>query len=140
MFFNKDTPYKEIQDWITVQLPAVYQASKNGLDIEIKPHKNKRSNEQNRFLMAIIVAILRFYNQTGFIPAGCKPWMMRSDILKEYWKARYGIVNTHCLDTIAFTNFVDFIQQTMVEETDGEWEILTTDSAYLKSLIEDAGI
>lgn len=140
MFFHKDTPYKEIQDWIAIQLPAVYQASKNGIDIEIKPHKTKRSLEQNKFLMVILTQIVRFFNETGFVPQGCQAWMMRVDIQKEYWKARYGIETTHKLDTVAFTKFIDFIQQTMVEETGGEWEILTTDSAYLKSLIEDAGI
>ena len=140
MFFPKDTPYKKIQEWIIVQLPAVYQVAKDGLEIEIKPHKQKRSNEQNRFLMAIMVAIVRFYNNTGFMPEGCERWMMRTDIQKEYWKARYGIESTHKLDTAQFSKFIDFIQQTMVEETGGEYEILQTDSAYLKSLLEEGGI
>ncbi|MEE1030240.1 MAG: hypothetical protein UIC65_04420, partial [Alphaproteobacteria bacterium] len=62
MFFKSTTPYREIQNWITVQLPAVYQSSKNGIDIEIKPHRNKRSNQQNRFLYAILVAIIKFHH------------------------------------------------------------------------------
>lgn len=140
MYFSKTTPYKQIQDWVTVQLPAVYQACKDGMDIEIKPHRHQRSNEQNRFLMAIMVALVRFHNETGFMPAGCQHWMMRTDILKEYWKARLGIASTAKLDTKAFGEFVDGIQRTLVEESGGEWEILEPDSAYLKSLIEQGGM
>lgn len=135
MFFDKDKSLQEIQGWINLQLPAVFQASKNGVDITIVPHKQQRTNEQNRFLMAIMVALVRFYHETGFMPAGCQKWMMRTDILKEYWKARFGIEHTRNLDRNAFSEFIDGIQRELVEETSGEWEILTTDSAYLKSLI-----
>lgn len=135
MFFDKDKSLQEIQGWINLQLSAVFQASKNGIDIAIVPHKQQRTNEQNRFLMAIMVALVKFYHETGFMPAGCQKWMMRTDILKEYWKARFGIEHTRNLDRNAFSEFIDGIQRELVEETGGEWEILTTDSAYLKSLI-----
>lgn len=134
MFFHKDTPFKEIQNWITLQLPAVYSASKNGIDIEIKPHKHQRSNEQNRFLMVICTHIVKFYHETGYVLPGLKAWAMQPAIVKEYWKDRFGIESSKKLDTAEFTKFIDFIQQTMVEETGGEYEILTTDSQYLKSL------
>lgn len=134
MFFHKDTPLADIQKWIAIQTVAVYNATKNGIDIEIKPHKTKRTIEQNKFLFAVLSAIVKFYHETGFMPQGCQPWMMRTDILKEYYKARFGIETTHKLDTVEFTKFIDFIQQTMVEESGGEYEILTTDSQYLKSL------
>lgn len=137
MFFHKDTPLTSIQHWINLQLSGVYSASKNGIDIEIKPHKTKRSIEQNKFLMVVLSAIVKFYHETGFMPQGCQPWMIRTDILKEYYKARFGIETTHKLDTAEFTKFIDFIQQTMVEETGGEYEILTTDSQYLKSLLQE---
>ena len=140
MFFSKDTTYKEIQDWITVQLPAVYQVAKDGLEIEIKPHKPKRTNAQNKFLMEIMLALVRFYRKTGYVVPGLQGWAMQPLILKEYWKARYGIEYSSKIDPKDFSNFIDFIQQTMVEETGGEWEILHPDSAYLKSLLEDAGI
>ena len=136
MFFHKDTPLTSIQHWINLQLSGVYSA-KNGIDIEIKPHKTKRSIEQNKFLMVVLSAIVKFYHETGFMPQGCQPWMIRTDILKEYYKARFGIETTHKLDTAEFTKFIDFIQQTMVEETSGEYEILTTDSQYLKSLLQE---
>ncbi len=137
MFFNSETSPADIIIWVKNQIAYALPVSKNGLDIEIKPHKQKRSNEQNRFLMAIMVALVRFYHETGFVPSGCERWMMRTDILKEYWKARYGVEFTHKLDTGEFTKFIDYIQLTLVEETHGEWEILQTDSAYLKSLLQE---
>ena len=94
MFFKQDTSLLQINKWITTQLSAVLPVAKNGIDIEIKPHKQQRSNEQNRFLMVIMQHIVKFYHETGFMPAGCQRWMMRTDIQKEYWKARFGIEHT----------------------------------------------
>ena len=140
MFFNKNTSLQEINTWLEKQLTAVYNASKTGIDIEVKPHHITRTNEQNRFLMAILVALVRFYDETGFMPSGLKPWEMRTTILKEYYKDRFGVANTHKLDTVQFSFFIDRIQQSLVEESGGEWEILTTDSAYLKALIRESGL
>lgn len=135
MFFRQDESLERITEWINGQLSAVHPVAKNGIDITIKPHKSWRSNEQNRFLMVIMQQIIIFYHETGFMPSGCQKWMMRVDIQKEYWKARFGIEHTRTLDKKAFGEFLDGIQRELVEETNGEWEILETDSAYLKSLL-----
>lgn len=135
MFFRQEESLERITEWIKGQLSAVHPVAKNGIDITIKPHKSWRSNEQNRFLMVIMQQIIIFYHETGFMPAGCQKWMMRVDIQKEFWKARFGIEHTRTLDKKAFGEFLDGIQRELVEETNGEWEILETDSAYLKSLL-----
>lgn len=135
MFFTHDTPLEVIKNWADSQLYGIYSIADKGIDIEIRPHKQPRSNAQNRFLMIIMGALVKFYHETGFMPDGCKAWMMRTDIQKEYWKARFGILSTKKLSTAEFTQFIDNIQRQLVEETQGEWEILTTDSAYLKSLV-----
>lgn len=136
MFFKQDATLSEIFSWAQDQINAVRPVSRHGIIVDIKPYKKPRSNEQNRFLMAILVALVRFYNETGFMPPGLKPWEMRTIILKEYYKDRFGVTDTHKLDTVQFSFFIDRIQQSLVEETSGEWEILTTDSAYLKGLLE----
>lgn len=135
MFFKENAPIEQITDWFTSQLSAVHPVAKNGIDIIIKPHKSWRTNEQNRFLMVIMQELVKFYHETGFMPAGCQKWMMRVDIQKEYWKARFGIEHTRTLDKKAFCDFIDGIQRELVEETQGEWQILQTDSAYLLSLV-----
>lgn len=135
MYFNNDTSLEQIKHWIETQLSAVKPVAKNGIDIEIKAHKTQRTNEQNRFLMVILSALVKFYHETGFIPTGLSAWAMRTDILKEFYKARFGVISTQKLDTKSFSEFIDNIQRSLVEETNGEWEILETDSAYLKSLL-----
>lgn len=136
MFFKQDASLQQITQWVTNQITALQPIAKNGIDIDIKPHKKQRSNYQNRFLMVIMQKIVQFYHETGFLPQGCQKWMMRTDIQKEYWKARFGIESTAKLDTSAFAQFIDGIQRELVEETCGEWEIIETDSAYIKSLIK----
>lgn len=135
MFFKNDTNLEEITSWMVEQVSAVHKVSKNGIDIIIKPHKQWRTNEQNRFLMVVLSELVHFYHETGFIPEGCQRWMMRVDFLKEFYKAKYGIEHTKTLDKKAFSDFINGIQLELVEETQGEWQILTTDSAYLLSLV-----
>ena len=136
MYFSHNASLEQMHKWFDGQLLAVYQIAKDGLDIEIKPHRNKRSNQQNRFLSAIIVAQIRMFHETGFMASGLEPWMHQQEILRVYWKARYGIEHSSHLSTKAFGEFIDFIQKTLVEESLGNWEILTPDSQYLKSLEE----
>lgn len=135
MFFNSNTSLEQIKHWIDSQLSAVKPIAKNGLDIEIKPHKTQRTNEQNRFFMVIMTAIVRFYNETGFMPQGCKAWMMTPIILKEFYKAKFGVLSTKNLDKKEFSKFIDSIQLELVEQSYGEWQILTTESAYIQNLI-----
>lgn len=138
MFFNSNASLPQIQSWIATQYTAL-GSQKNGYDVELKPHRNKRSNQQNKFLMAIMVALVRFHHETGYIPADCGKYNIDPISLKEYWKRRYGLSATHNLDTAAFGKFIDFIQLTLVEETNGFWEILQPDSAYIQSLIVEGG-
>lgn len=138
MFFNSNASLPQIQSWIATQY-NVLGSQKNGYDVELKPHRNKRSNQQNRFLMAIMVALVRFCHETGYIPDGLCHWVLNPIVLKEYWKGRYGLTTTKNLDTAAFGRFIDFIQRTLVEETSGEWEVLQPDSAYIQSLINEGG-
>lgn len=126
--------------WCGRQLAAIKEIAKDGFDIDIKPHRKQRTVQQNRFFMAIMVALVRFYNETGFMPEGCQPWMMRTDIQKEYWKYRAGIKSTSKLSAADFGKLCDFVQNTLVIETQGEWQTLEPDSAYLQSLIENGGI
>lgn len=135
MFFKQDAPLEQVTDWVRTQVSAVQPTAKNGIDIVIKPHKSLRSMQQNRFFSVIIIAQIRMFHETGFMASGLKPWMHQQEILRFYWKARYGIEHSSKLSTKAFGEFIDFIQKTLVEESGGNWEILSPDSMYLESLI-----
>lgn len=138
MFFSADTLLPQIQSWVARQYNTM-GVQKNGYDVELRPHKNKRTNQQNRFLYAILVNLVRFHHETGFVPADCGRYNMDVESLKNYWKRRWGVNRSSKLDTKNFGEFVDFIQRTLVEETDGEWEIMEPDSAYIRSLLEQGG-
>lgn len=136
MYFSKTTPYKQIQDWVTVQLPAVYQACKDGMDIEIKPHVKKRTNRQNRFFYVLLSQLVKFHHETGYVVPGLCSYVMQVEVLKTYWKGRYGVEKTHNMSAEDFGKLCDFVQRTLVEETNGMWEILDPESDYIKALIE----
>lgn len=141
MWFPSDTLPEKVSAWAVRQFNIAASASKLGVECDIRPRRNRhRTNEQNRFLMAILVASVRFYQETGFMPSGLSPWAMRTDILKEYWKARLGVASTAKLDTAAFAAFTDGIQRSLVEETHGQWEVLDPDSAYVRALVEQGGL
>lgn len=140
MWFPSDASLSQIQSWVAKQFTAMSHTAKHGFDVELRPHRRQRSTEQNRFLMAIMVAVVRFYQETGFMPSGLSAWAMRTDILKEYYKARFGVSSTAKLDTRAFGEFIDSIQRSLVEESNGCWEILEPDSAYLRALVEHGGM
>lgn len=132
MFFQNIVPTDSITAWVGRQVDAMRAGLKYGFDIEIKPHKKTRTTQQNRFLMAVMQNIVRFYQDTGFIPDDLAPWVMRTDILKEYWKAKFGVMDTHKLDTQAFGEFIDKIQAEMVAQSGGEYEIITPPDNYLE--------
>lgn len=139
MFFAPNTSSADIVSWVTRQLSAVLPVAQHGLDVDVKPHQNQRTNQQNRFLMAILVALVRFHQETGFCPKGVSPWGMRVDVLKVYYKDRFGVGKSSKLSTKTFGEFVDSIQRSLVEETGGEWQILEPDSAYVRALLESGG-
>ena len=130
MFFENGTSTETITKWVAAQVTALRPDVKYGFDVVVQPHKKLRTTQQNRFLMKIMQHVVQFYNQTGFVPDGLKPYMMRTDILKTYYKARFGVGESHKLDTKTFGEFIDQIQQSLVQESGGEYEILTPDQLY----------
>lgn len=135
MFFMNITSTDSISAWVARQIEATRESVKYGWDVEIKPHKKQRSYQQNRYLVAVMEHIVRFYHDTGYMPEGCAPWAMRTDVQKEYWKARLGVGSTAKLSTKEFGEFVDRIQGTMAAESGGEYEIITPPDAYMESLV-----
>ena len=129
MFFQVGTSPESITAWVKAQVAALGPDVKYGWDVEVRPHKKPRTYQQNRLLMLIMQEMVKFYHRTGYVVPGLCGYVMRTDVLKEYWKGRYGVGETHRMSTAEFGKFIDWIQATMVEETHGEWEIITTEQA-----------
>lgn len=130
MHFPTNTETYKILEWVQTQINATRNAVRFGWDISIVPHQKSRTGAQNRFLMAVLGHIVRFYHDTGFKPVGCDAWAMRTDVQKEYWKSRLGVASTAKLSTAEFGAFIDRIQGTMAAESGGEYEILTPPDEY----------
>lgn len=134
MFFQYGIPTENILRWLQPQIDAAQNP--NGIDIVVAPHKKQRSYRQNRYLMEVCANIVRFYQDTGFLPQGCPRWCMTTQIQKEFWKALLGVTETHKLSTKQFGEFVDKIQAEMVQQSGGEYQPIVPDSDYLTSLVE----
>lgn len=134
MYFQKIVSLENIMKWVQLQIPAVMNGSEYGIDIEIKQHKKTRSYQQNRYLMAVMQAIVKFYLDTGFRPYNLESWAMRTDVLKEFWKAHFGIKETHKLTTKEMVDFVDGIQAIMIEQSHGEYVPIIPEDLYIESL------
>ena len=134
MFFQNIVATDSISAWVAKQIDATRGAVKYGWDVDVRPHKKPRTVPQNRYLMAVLTHIVQFYNDTGFMPVGCGAWAMRTDVLKEYWKSRFGVTSTAKLSTAEFGEFVDKIQGAMAMESGGEYEIITPPDEYLEMI------
>ena len=127
MIFKNTVKMPEILRLLEKQISPLLSNSKIGLEVIIRDIKPKRTVYQNRFLMVVLNNIVQFYVDTGFIPKGLSSWAMRADILKEYFKARLGVLETSKLSKQEFIQFVDNIQFEMVIESNGEYQIITID-------------
>lgn len=134
MFFQNGIPTDNICKWLRVQIDAMQ--NKDGIDIIIAPHKKQRTYRQNRYLMEVCANIVRFYQDTGFLPENCPRWAMTTQIQKEFWKAVLGIVHTSKLSTRELGEFVDKIQAEMVRQSGGEYQPIVPESDYLIGLME----
>jgi len=127
MHFPLGTPLENIIDWTRHQISSLTNVCPNGLEVNIKPFKPLRSHPQNRFMHEVFANIVRFYNETGFIPDSLPKWVMNTDALKIYFKAKFGVIETARLSRSEMVEFIDNIQRLMVEQSAGEYEILNPD-------------
>lgn len=130
MFFHKAADIDGILRFIRPKLAAILNSCKYGIDIEIKEKKKGRSTDQNRYLWAIYNNIVEFYYQTGFIVDELPLRFINSDILHEYFKARFDVKSTAKLSTIDFMNYTDRIQNLITEQSKGEYNPIYPDDSY----------
>lgn len=134
MYFSKQVLIENVVKWCEIQATASMTASQHGIDVEIKQHKKQRTFLQNRYFMAVLQAIIRFYQETGFKPHRLDDWAMDTDVLKVFWKKRFAVEKTSKLSTKEFGEFVDGIQREMVELSGGNYEMIIPPDQYLESL------
>ena len=111
-----------ILQFIKPSIVQILQNSKYGISIDIRPQVRKRSIPQNDYLWAIYQNIVKFWEETGFLPDDLKLRWINSDFLHAYFKARFDVKTTTKMTTVEFSEYTDKIQRLMVEQSKGEYE------------------
>jgi hypothetical protein len=131
MYFPKSADPKGIINFIYPKVCEVLNNSKYGIEIEVKEKKKKRSLEQNKYLFAIYKNIVEFWYATGFIVDSLPLKYITSDFIHEYFKNRFNLKTTTKLSAIEFSQYVDGIQNLMVEQTKGDYEPIYPDNTSI---------
>ena len=127
MNFPKSANISGILEFIKPTIEQLLNVSKYGITIDIRPQTRIRSKAQNDYLWGIYSNIVKFWEQTGFMPDGLKLNYINSNFLHEYFKARFDIKTTTKLTTAEFCEYTDKIQQLMTEQSEGFYDPIYPD-------------
>lgn len=120
--FHKAADIEGIIKTIKPKIKALLNECKYGISIEIEELKKTRTDAQNKLLWAVYKHIVDFWSTTGFIIDDLNIRYINSNFIHGYFKARFDIKSTKKLTTIEFMNYVDGIQNIMIEQTKGEYD------------------
>lgn len=129
-YFNKAID-ADIDLRLVKPLKALIESSKDGVDVEIKPHKTKRSNEQNRFYWANLTDVCKVLND-----AGCRygkyeiPYS--AELIHEINKAVIGEKSTARMSVKEFTEYMEKVFAFWIEKTGGYFVPKETTTSYLE--------
>lgn len=127
MNFPKSANIDGILAFIRPTIEQVLNSAKYGVTVDVRPQVRKRSLEQNSYLWSVYSNIVKFWEQTGFMPDGLKLNYINSDFLHEYFKARFDIKSTTKLTTAEFCEYTDKIQHLMTEQSKGNYDPIYPD-------------
>ena len=118
------------------KLEAMRAAAPLGFEVEIRPYKKHRTNQQNKLYWAVIENIMRFCIETGFRPQliGVRPRFMNRELLGELVKAHFEIKSTSKLSTAEFGKFIDELQLMITEQSRGNYNPIIPDEQFLQQL------
>ena len=86
-----------------------------------------RTIPQNKFMWSVYKNIVLFWAETGFVPDGLNVRFINTKFIHEYFSARFDVHTTTKLNTVEMMEYIDKIQQLMIEQTGGEYEPLIPD-------------
>ena len=127
MNFPKSANIMGILEFIKPTIEQVLNVSKYGITIDVRPQTRIRSKAQNDYLWSVYSNIVKFWEQTGFMPDGLKLNYINSNFLHEYFKARFDIKTTTKLTTAEFCEYTDKIQHLMTEQSKGNYDPIYPD-------------
>lgn len=131
IYLNKQTTEAEINLRVIAPLKAMLSASRNGVDFEMKEHRQTRSTAQNRFYWENVGQVVNVLNEAGCTYGeDCLPFT--SEIIHEINKIKLGVQTTTRLSVKEFCEFMDKMFAFWIERTAGVFVPLETASSYLE--------
>lgn len=116
---------QQLIDWIDrFKTQAEIMLEYNPIKIEFEVYHPKRSQQQNKYMWSVFQHIADFYQETGFMPDGLEKHLkfVNKDVLKVWFSAKYDIHHTSATNTKEMVDFIDAVQNDMIQQTKGEYE------------------
>lgn len=131
IYFRQDATERDVMLRLVAPLRARIKASKHGIDVEVTEHKQRRTNEQNRFYWANVSDIVDVLNDAG-VTYGEFGIPYSSEILHEINKRLFNVASTAKLSKSEFCDFMNRLQAFWIEKTNGFYAPKETVSSYLE--------
>ena len=104
--------------------------SKNGIDIDVKKHVSKRSNQANNFYWLQNESVAKFLNDSGVKMTFGLPFT--SETIHEVNKKYLGVYTTTKLNVQEFCEYMTKMFAFWIEKTGGQWQPQESPYGYLE--------
>lgn len=96
----------------------------NPVKVEFEVYRKPRSLEQNKYMWSVFQHIVNFYQDTGFMPDNLQRHLkfFNKDVAKTWFCAKYDMPHTSVSNTKEMIDFIDRVQNDMIQQTKGEYE------------------
>lgn len=129
MYYSAQTPIKFILSMVESTVLALN--AKDGVDIEIKEHKTKRTIQQNSFYWVNCTDIAKFLTEAG-LTYGEYELDYTSEIIHEINKKKLGVSTTTKLSKQDFCEYMTKMFAFWIEKTNGFWQPKESPYSYLE--------
>jgi hypothetical protein len=116
---------QQLIDWIDrFKTQAEVMLEYNPIKIEFEVYRQTRTLQQNKYMWSVFQHIADFYQETGFMPDRLEKNLkfFNKDVAKVWFSAKYDIHHTSTTNTKEMVDFIDSVQNDMIQQTKGEYE------------------
>lgn len=117
-YFPATATASDIEIRLIKPLKAMIAGTKNGVDVEIKEHKRRRSNDQNRFYWLNMGEIVNVLNEAG-ATYGEYDLPYTPEIVHEINKRIFGEKTTAKMSVAEFGDYMEKVFGFWIEKTAG---------------------
>lgn len=132
MYFTRNTPMEQVISIVKSQASALFSnPAVNGVDIEVKEHKVKRSSEQNSFYWLNLEEISKVLNMAG-CTYGEHNIPYTKELVHTINKSVFGVDSTSRLKVQEFCDYMTRMFDFWIDRTRGEFRPKEAPSSYLE--------